>query len=219
MRFKEPPIDDKKGHHGEKYITQIVDSGKYIVSHGKVKSIILYSIVFYIFYRGGFFMFQPYFKGAGIPVEYYGIIFFLFNIIAGVSSKNCYRIMEKTKGKTLMFLSSLMIVSFLLLGVIPLWFGFAAILLQQIARGLYGPATRKYLNKNIPSDKRATILSFSSLLTNLAAAAAYPLFGVLKDSVDIFSTHMVLAVVMLVLTLLTSIYMRGKLGVKRSDKQ
>lgn len=215
MGFKEPPIEDKKGKYGESYLKQIADSGRYILGHEKVKAIMFYSMVFYIFYRGGFFLFQPYFKEVNIPVEYYGVIFFLFNIVAGITSRNCYRIMEKTKGKTLMFLSSLMIISFLALGITKIWIGFIAIFLQQMARGIYGPATTKYINKNIPSDKRATILSFFSLLTNLAGAAAFPLFGILKDSTNIFNTHLVLAAAMFILTLITSKYMKSRLGVKK----
>lgn len=219
MNFKEPPISDKKGKYGEKYLKLVIESGKYILSHEKLKALILYAMVFFVFYRGGFFMFQPYFKEVNIPVEYYGIIFFLFNIVAGIASKNSHKIMEKTKRRTLTFLSSIMIVSFLILGVTRIWIGFAAIFLQQMARGLYHPITRKYLNKNIPSDKRATILSFFSLLTNLAAAIAYPLFGMLKDSADIFTTHMLLASVMAVLTFLTSIYMKGRLGTVSDNVQ
>lgn len=219
MGFKEPPIEDKKGKYGESYLTQIIDSGRYILGHEKVKAIIFYSMVFFIFYRGGFFMFQPYFKEVSIPVEYYGVIFFIFNIVAGITAKNCHKVMGKTKGKTLMFLSSLMIVSFFALGITKIWIGFIAIFLQQMARGLYGPTTTKYLNKNIPSDKRATILSFFSLLTNLAGAAAFPLFGILKDSTNIFNTHLVLAASMLALTILTLKYMKTRLGVKKQDEE
>jgi predicted MFS family arabinose efflux permease len=112
-------------------------------------------------------------------------------------------------------MASLMIISFLILGLTKTGFGVAAILLQQAARGLYRPVTTKYLNKHIPSDKRATILSFHSLLTNLAIALTFPFMGMLKDRTSIFSTHIILAFVMLGMVFLVTLYMNSRIGVNR----
>jgi len=40
-------------------------------------------------------------------------------------------------------------------------------LIYEFGRGMYGPAYSSYLNSRIPSDKRATILSFSSLTSEI----------------------------------------------------
>lgn len=126
--------------------------------------------------------------------------------------------MEKTKPRTLSFMAFLIVISFALLGVIRVWVGVLAILLQQMARGLYRPVTTKYLNKHIPSDKRATILSFQSLVTNIAVAVTLPFMGILKDSTDIFTTHLTLAGIMLALVLMVMRYMNKRLGVKHREK-
>lgn len=216
LMFKEPEVEGKEGKYGKNYIKQIKESGSYILNHKKLKAIVFFSMIFFIFYRTGFWYFQPYMEGVNIPVKYFGIIFFIFNITAAFISKRSSYIMEKTKPKTLTFMSALMIVSFLMLGTVRVWPGVFAILLQQAARGLYRPVTTKYLNKHIPSDKRATILSFHSLCTNLAVAVAFPLMGILKDNSDIFTTHLILSVTMLVLTLIGIKYMNGKLGVGKT---
>lgn len=215
--FKEPEVEGKVGKYGENYFKQIKESGKYILNHNKLKAIVFFSMMFFIFYRTGFWYFQPYMEGVNIPVKYFGIIFFVFNITAAFISKRSSYIMEKTKPKTLTFMAFLMIVSFLILGTVKMWPGVLAILLQQAARGLYRPVTTKYLNKHIPSDKRATILSFHSLCTNLAVAAAFPLMGILKDNANIFTTHLVLAGSMLGLTLISIKYMNGKLGTNQKN--
>jgi MFS family permease len=215
--FKEPEVEGKEGKYGAAYYTQIKESGKYILNHDKLKAIVFYSMIFFIFYRTGFWYFQPYMEGVNIPVKYFGVIFFIFNITAAFISKRSAYIMEKTKPKTLTFMSALMLVSFIVLAFVRVWPGVFAILLQQAARGIYRPVVTKYLNKHIPSDKRATILSFQSLCTNLAVAVAFPLMGILKDNTDIFTTHLVLSISMLLLTLITIKYMNGKLGVKRTD--
>ena len=214
LMFKEPEVEGKEGKFGANYFSQIKDSGKYILHHDKLKAIVFFSMMFFIFYRTGFWYYQPYMEGVNIPVKYFGAIFFIFNITAAFFSRRSSYIMEKTKPKTLTFMAFLMIVSFLILGTVRVWAGVLAILLQQVARGIYRPVTTKYLNKHIPSDKRATILSFHSLCTNLAVAAAFPLMGILKDNSDIFTTHLVLTISMLCLTMISIRYMNGKLGVK-----
>ncbi|AZR72823.1 hypothetical protein BBF96_05095 [Anoxybacter fermentans] len=214
LNFKEPPIEEKKGKYGINYLDQIKESGRYILGHEKIKAIIFYSMIFFIFYRTGFWYFQPYMESVKIPVRYFGIIFFLFNITAAFTAKRVDKIMSITKPRTLTFMSLLLLVSFILLATIKVWVGVFAILLQQMARGLYRPVTRKYLNKHIPSDKRATILSFASMATNIAFAIVSPFMGMLKDSTDIFTTHLVLAITMALMTYITMKYMDKRLGIQ-----
>jgi MFS family permease len=217
LAFKEPDIRKEHGQTELSYFKQIKESGIYIFTHEKLKAIVVFSMVFFIFYRTGFWYYQPYMEAVNIPVKYFGLLFFIFNITAAFISKRSSYIMERTKPKTLTFMAFMMIISFFVLGTVKLWIGVFAILFQQVARGIYRPVTTKYLNKHIPSDKRATILSFHSLCTNLALAAAYPFMGILKDGTNIFTTHIVLTGTMLIMILASIWYMNGKLGVKKTD--
>lgn len=217
LRFKEPPIEGKVGKYGINYIDQIKESGKFILSHEKIKAIIIFTMMFFIFYRTAFFYYQPYMEAVKIPVRYFGIIFFIFNITAAFASKRSHWIMEKTKPKTLTVMALLMIISFVLLGAVKMWFGVFAILFQQIARGIYRPVTTKYLNKHIPSDKRATVLSFQSLACNMSVAIAFPLMGMLKDNENIFTAHMVLGIAMIILTVFTIKYMNTRLALRNNE--
>lgn len=217
VNFKEPPIKKADHINNKGYYTQIVESGKYIYSHEKLKAVVIFCMIFFIFYRAGFWYFQPYMEAVNIPVKYFGIIFFVFNMAAAFISKRTHYIMDKTKPKTLTFMAGLMIASFLLLAFIRLPFGVLAILLQQAARGLYRPVTTKYLNKHIPSDKRATILSFQSLLCNLAVAVTFPFMGLLKDHTNIYTTHLILGITMTAMIVMISGYMNRRLGVRYED--
>jgi MFS family permease len=217
LRFKEPPIEGKVGKYGINYIDQIKESGKFILSHEKIKAIIIFTMMFFIFYRTAFFYYQPYMEAVKIPVRYFGIIFFIFNITAAFASKRSHWIMEKTKPKTLTFMALLMIISFVILGAVKMWFGVFAILFQQIARGIYRPVTTKYLNKHIPSDKRATVLSFQSLACNMSVAIAFPLMGILKDNENIFTAHLVLGIAMIILTVFTIKYMNARLALRNNE--
>lgn len=218
VNFKEPLIE-KGVHNNGKYLNQIVESGKYIFSHEKLKAVVIFCMIFFIFYRAGFWFYQPYMEAVNIPVKYFGVAFFIFNITAAFISRRTHYIMDKTKPRTLTFMAGLMIVSFLFLSFIKLPFGLLAVLFQQVARGLYRPVTTKYLNKHIPSDKRATVLSFQSLLSNLAVAVTFPMMGFLKDHTSIYTTHFILGVTMAIMIAMITGYMNRRLGVKKLDSE
>jgi hypothetical protein len=74
---------------------QIIDSGKFTLTHEKLKAVVAFSMVFMIFYRAGFWFFQPYMESVDIPVKYFGLIFFLFNLTAAFVSKRSHYIMDK----------------------------------------------------------------------------------------------------------------------------
>ncbi len=61
-------------------------------------------------------------------------------------------------------------------------------------------ATRDYINRMIPSDKRATILSFESMLFSVVMIIIFPLFGLISDNIGIGSTFLLLGGVMLVMS-------------------
>jgi MFS family permease len=149
-----------------------------------------------MFFRIGFWYYQPYFQAIRIKPEYFGIIFALYNIVATLSARNAGKFVQRTKGKSMILMSVLMAASFILLGMTRLPFGFLFICLQQVARGIQVPVFMKYMNKHIPSNQRATIISFSSLLKNLAAAAAFPVAGFFMDRIDAVQMNLYTGLIM-----------------------
>lgn len=188
--FEEPQIEKKDVC--ENYFAHIKESGKFVLAHRKIRSVIVFSLLFFIFYRGGFFYFQPYMQEVHIDTQYFGIIFFVFNIVAAFASKRVEGFVKRTKPHTLTALFALLPLSFLGLFLTPFSFGVGFMLFQQLARGFYRPTVFKYINKHTPSDKRATVLSFHSLMVSLPAALVYPLFGILLEKTDIFKAHGIL---------------------------
>lgn len=61
-------------------------------------------------------------------------------------------------------------------------------------------ATRDYINSMIPSDKRATILSFESMMFSVVMILIFPLFGLISDNLGINNTFLLLGGVMLVMS-------------------
>lgn len=199
--FAEPPIEGKKGRYGQAYLEQIRESGRYVFEHPKIRSVLVFAMVFFALMRCGFWLYQPYMETVGLPVAAFGFFFFAFNMTAAFLSRQAYRVVKVTGRRTMVSMVALMGVSFLLMGLIPAAAATGFILLQQMGRGLYSPMINRFTNKHIPSDKRSTVLSFISLGTSLSAAVALPLVGWVKDSLDVFQTHLVLAGVSMVLSI------------------
>ncbi len=217
LGFDEYEYVSKDDDISETYYEQIKDSALYVIRHRKIRAVIIYAMAFFIFFRAGFWYYQPYMEAVSLPVSTFGLFFFLFNMVAAITSKYSDRIIKKTKSFTLMFVALLVLVSFALLGSVTLWIGVFAMLLQQVSRGLYMPVINKYVNKHIPSSRRATILSFISLATGLAAGLTLPLVGWIKDHYNIFESHMILAGFMFIVFIGVNAYLNRELSGKRVE--
>lgn len=205
--YKEPYIE-KTVHHETNYFKQIRNSFSYVYHNKKVVNVILFSVIFMYFYRVGFNYFQPYMVAVDIPVKFFGVIFFFFNIIAAYASKNADKFLKMTRPRSLLAVSLLLTISFFLLSITKMWIGVIFILMQQVARGLRVPVFQKYINKHIPSDKRATIISIQSLTHAIIIAIFAPLAGLLLDNSNIFLAHLMMGFVMLVLVFLANLRMK-----------
>ena len=215
FRFEEHAYKVDSDNQSVTYIQQIKESGQYAFRQRKIRAVIVYAMAFFIFFRAGFWYYQPYMEAVNLPVSSFGIFFFLFNMVAAVSSHFSGRIIKRTRSFTMMFLALLVFVSFMVLGTLTVWVGVFAMTLQQVSRGLYIPVINKYVNKHIPSEKRATILSFISLSTGLAAGLTLPIVGWIKDHNTIFDAHLILGVVMLIVFLGVYVYLNKELGKKK----
>lgn len=206
LNFVEPHIHKSK-EEGSSYKNQITESFHYAFKNKRVFSIILFSVIFMLFYRIGFNYFQPYMVAVGLPVKFFGVVFFLFNMIAAYASKNAQKFIDKTKPRSLLMLSLLIAVSFLLLSVTKLWMGIVFMFMQQLARGYRVPVFQKYVNKRIPSDKRATIISIQSFSHSIVIAVFGPLAGLLLDHSNIFISLLVMGIIMIVMLFGANLYM------------
>jgi len=179
--------------------------------HKKVRTIVIYFMYFMMFFRIGFWYYQPYFDAVSIDVKYFGLIFAFFNIIATVFSRLSHKYIKWTKGYSLISLSIIMSLSFILTGITAFPIGILFVAIQQIARGVFNPVFMKYMNKHIESTKRATVISFSSLLNNAVIALVFPLIGYLMDIIDPVSMNLYTGIFMRIGTLFFFFFLKKKL--------
>lgn len=92
------------------------------------------------------------------------------------------------------------------------YFVLTTFLTYEIGRGMFNPIHKSYLNKYIPSEHRATVLSFDSMMGKVGAAGGLVLLGLLAKSTNIQTAWFVSGIILL---FLIPIYLRAGFNEKR----
>ncbi|MBI2140738.1 hypothetical protein HYU14_07490 [Candidatus Woesearchaeota archaeon] len=151
--------------------------------HKELKWLILY---YAVIGGAGFTMvwlIQPYFKAAGLPLAFFGIVWALLQFSAGYFSLAAGSI-ERFFGRkasvvSLIFLSS---IGFVLASYVNTLWAIAVVLIFYFVRGIIIPIFKDYINRLISSDIRATVLSVQALMARLAFSITGPIIGWVSDS-------------------------------------
>ncbi len=146
-----------------------------------------------------FFTYNPYFERVGINIAYYGFIFFLLNIVAWFSSHYAHAITQKMSERAcIIWMSALIAIPILLMGLLPFWPLAYLVLLQNIVRGFMKPFLGDFINKHIDSEEiRATVLSVQSSTTNAISIFALAWFGFMTSHFDLLSSLSILGILAL----------------------
>jgi len=182
LTLKEPYSAKKV--ESTRYISVLKDGVKFFTGHRELKilavdmafvGMIAYFIIWF---------FQTMLKNAGVPILYYGWAHAAFVVVEVLVLNNFARL-EKLFGSKRNF----MIGSTLLPGIMFVVAGLTTylplVMLSIFVIGGLGLSRSTlimhYMNRYIPTSRRATVLSATSMLTNFAIAAANPFVGMLAD--------------------------------------
>ena len=122
---------------------------------------------------------QPFFKSIGINnTFYFGLLGAGLNLAVAIPSFYAHKIETKIKTKTLLILILVLICGcyFSISQVTSFW-GLLILLLFYITRGIATPVLRDYMNRHIPSEMRATVMSIRSFIIRILFASTSPFFG------------------------------------------
>ena len=205
LTLKEPKTDRKI--ESARYLNVLKEGVRFFHRNKILKILaldflVIDSIAFFVIW-----LYQPMLKQAGIGIIYFGIIHAAI-VASEILFMNSYGWMEKWLGgkRRLIFLSSAVTgVAFIVGGLtkfIPL------VLLVIVLAGGFGlgrrPLFTSYLNKYIPSGKRATVLSSVSMLRKFTMVIMYPLIGLLVDQ-SLNITLIVLGTTAIIFSLLSRV--------------
>ncbi len=191
LTFKEPKIEKNKI---ESYFLHVKESFGYSWRHPQLRTLLLfYAFTYAAFWVIGIF-YQPFLKNLGIDVEIIGIIYLGLTLIgaAGASLASRY---ESLTGESGFFMSMplIFVISLCFMGIFNNSFVISFLFVNSFFKGTFWPIMGKYLNERIPSERRATILSLTSLLWSFVMIPSEPVFGYLADRFSLNISILILA--------------------------
>lgn len=165
-------------------IKQIKDSLKYAYYHKIVFYIILCTIFINIAYSfAGTFSWVPLLQEAGLKEHYFGYLWSL-TALSGIIAPILVKKYVKNDSRALTYSYILEILYFILL--IPM-FGLEILVIFYITKFVFldfqNPIWHYYMQRYIPSKKRATVTSIDSMISGLTFAIFLALAGFLIDKV------------------------------------
>jgi len=182
LTFREPITTQKI--ESKRYLNMLKDGIKFFYKNKILKilaldMIFIASIAYFMIW-----LYQPMLKQAGINVAYFGIVHAAF-VASQILIMNNYEKLEKIVGskKRLIFFSAAITGIMFIIGGLTTFI--PVVLLVIIIGGGFGLSRRplfvSYMNKYIPSPKRATVLSTVSMLRRFALIFVNPAVGLLVD--------------------------------------
>lgn len=202
----EPPKDFIKKE--EPYLKNIGRSMK-IAFKGEASFFILYAAIIWFFFWLGWSLWQPYLKLTNLPVVYFGFFYAGISLISGFVSKQAHLI-EKKIGMRLSLLIApiLLALAFILESKIIFVFSFLIIVIQAIASGYFIPVLEDYVNVNIPSETRATVLSVKNMISQLIFMVFSPLVGYFSNLYSLQTALLLIGCILFVTSIIFFFYFK-----------
>lgn len=195
--FKEPAID-----HGEPrldYRRLISESARTAWRLPSVRWMIICAGLLLATQNASFVFAQPFLDRHDVPVQLFGFVQAPMRAMGIFGSLLAVRATASFGFRgTLVGCAVLLVVSYALLGGWHSVYAFAGIGIITLSFSMTQPIVVDYLNKRIPSNQRATILSFRNLLTSIGIVALQPGLGVIADHVSLTAVFWTSAVVVAV---------------------
>lgn len=154
--------------------------------HAEIAGIILFCAVLFSASKTMMWSQQPYYALLGLPESWYGILMAAGFLLSGAAGHLGHLIDGRLSNRAVFRIMLLIAVgAFLLAGLLPGYHGAALLLCGSLMWGFGWPRVQDAINRRVSSERRATILSTSTLMINLvfipvslAVGAATDLFGI-----------------------------------------
>lgn len=192
FNFSEPEAK-KEAHEGNPLLHQVIISVRVL----KVRKVIFYLILFSALVGSlgttVFFYSQKYFSDLNYSKTIIAVICALSSLLEAICSKYAYKFEQFLKFKgTLVSIAAINIFALSGLAFVKS-LSIIFFLLTSISGGLAFTIFSDYINSAIPSEYRATILSFDSLCFSIFMICVFPLFGVMAEKIGISITFGIIA--------------------------
>jgi MFS family permease len=208
LTLVEPPAEGQSGEEStssarRRSYHEIRRSLDLLMGNKRILWLVLFFSVIFLATRLGFWTYQPYMKLVGLPLSLFGIVFAAFHLFSALVSRQADRMERLLKEKLMLLMMPILVmVSFVLMSrFLALW-AVSFILIQQVTTALHEPVLKTYVNRQTPSQVRATMLSVQHMAGNAAFAIFAPLLGSLVDRFGLENALLIFALVVIIFSVL-----------------
>ncbi|WP_432662427.1 MFS transporter [Wukongibacter baidiensis] len=193
--FTEPNIEFE--HTKEKNIfkilkKQVSESLRVLKSKKKLGFLIVFSQMIFVFGTCLFYYLQNYLKISGYNESKIGIMLAASSLIGAAVASQAYRIEKVLKEKGILLIMPLVTIG-CIWGIALTKYHYLFYILMMAVDGVIFVAISDYMNKLIPSQNRATILSFASMVFSFFMIFIFPLIGKIGDMYSLQTAFVLLA--------------------------
>lgn len=185
--YTEPPVERIKNEGGA-----VLRQLKMSVNILRGRKIVLYLILFSALVSSlgttVYFYSQKFFENLSYTKTEIAIIFAISSLLSAFSSKAAHRIERFLRPEGTLITISLLNISALFGLAIFNKLAIEFFILTSVTEGMSYPIFSDYINSRIPSETRATLLSFSSLCFSMFMICIFPLFGLMAEKIGFSST-------------------------------
>lgn len=200
--FTEVPIPNKKEHiHIWAAIKdQYVTSFNFVKNNKKALFLSIVLNVTGMFVLIGFFYMQNYWKDMGISESVIGLCLGLHSGFAAVGGYFAHKLEKRMGEKKIIIFGAVVLAAIYWLLYFPAA-SFVAIILVGFIDSMLFVVLSSYINHLIPSEQRATLLSFSSMMFSMMMIAIFPVVGFMGDKIGLANAFLILAIILNGLTI------------------
>ncbi|KPU45519.1 major facilitator superfamily protein [Oxobacter pfennigii] len=211
LTFKEPSIGRMEAGHPEEkiFIKVLKESIGVVKCNPKIIMFALITQIIMALCTCVFYYFQNYLKADGYNETLIGVIYALSALIPALIAPNIHRIEKRIKEKGMLILMPTMTV-FCLWGVAFLKFHYIFFILLMISEGIIYISVSDYINKMIPSETRATVLSFESMVFSFFMIILFPVIGIVGDLYSLKIAFILLGILSTALVIVNSVLLIRK---------
>jgi MFS family permease len=201
--FREPSIGRVHSDNENIFLKQLKESIRVIINNPKIGFLIIFVEIVMAFCTCIFFYLQNYLKGNGYNEASIGIIYAIASLSAAITAPQIHKIERIVKEQGMLLIVPFITVA-CIWGISLSKYHYIFFILLMITEGIIYVSISDYINKMIPSENRATILSFTSMVFSFFMITLFPLVGVIGDRYSLDTAFKSLGVLGSVLVIINS---------------
>jgi hypothetical protein len=180
--FKEPSVGRKQEVREKEnvFVNQLKESIGVVKTNPRIVSLIVFTEIILTFCTCIFFYLQNFLKGDGYNEAVIGVIYAATYVASALIAPQVHRIEKVIKEQGILLFIPFVTVA-CLWGIALSAYHFIFFIVLMITEEVVYVAMSDYINKMIPSENRATILSFSSMVFSFFMITVFPSVGMLGD--------------------------------------